>query len=87
MADEHIEHNFETNVSAQEIDEVISQFRLFNRRLSQRSVILALHFHWSTLTLLRQRQKLFGELPKMTEADLVASGRQGKLMLASVLYH
>ncbi|KAF8138528.1 hypothetical protein EV363DRAFT_1154679 [Boletus edulis] len=56
MADEL---NFHTNVSAQEIDDVVSQFRLFNRRLSQ-----------------QQRQKLFGELPKITEADLVTSGHQ-----------
>jgi uncharacterized protein YbaR (Trm112 family) len=59
MADDHIELNLNTIVSAQEIDEVVSQFRLFNRRLSQ-----------------QQRQKLFSELPKMTEADLVASGHQ-----------
>ncbi|KAN0097397.1 hypothetical protein V8E55_001843 [Tylopilus felleus] len=59
MADEHVEFNFNADISAQEIDEVVSQFRLFNRRLSP-----------------QQRQKLFGELPKMTETDLVTSGRQ-----------
>lgn len=42
MADEYIDPNLNTIVSAQEIDEVVSQFRLFNRRLSQQSVIPAL---------------------------------------------
>ncbi|KAI9574620.1 hypothetical protein HD554DRAFT_2166089 [Boletus coccyginus] len=59
MADEYIDPNLNTIVSAQEIDEVVSQFRLFNRRLSH-----------------QQRQKLFNELPRVTEADLVASGHQ-----------
>lgn len=39
MADEDIELNPDTIVSAQEIDDVVSQFRLFSRRLSQQSVI------------------------------------------------
>lgn len=30
-------------------------------------------------------QKFFSELPKLTEADLVASGHQGKLVLVPAL--
>jgi len=60
MADEDAELILNTaRISAQEIDEVVSQFRLFNQRLSQ-----------------QQTQRLFSELPKLTEADLVVSGHQ-----------
>lgn len=85
MADEHVEFNFNADISAQEIDEVVSQFRLFNRRLSPQSVTSP-RFLWTALTSPRQRQKLFGELPKMTETDLVTSGRQGELLPALTLH-
>lgn len=84
MADEYIDPNLSAIVSAQEIDDVVSQFRLFNRRLSQQSVIPVLPPNRTVLTSIRQRQKLFSELPKMTEADLVASGHQGELVLVQV---
>jgi len=47
------------SINAQEIDEMVSQFRLrtSTSRLSH-----------------RQMQKLFSELPKVTEADLITSG-------------
>ncbi|KAF9226513.1 hypothetical protein BS17DRAFT_814456 [Gyrodon lividus] len=59
MADDHLELAPEFVISAQEIDEVVSQFRLrtSDRRLSH-----------------QQMQMLVTELPKLTEADLVASG-------------
>ncbi|KIK98001.1 hypothetical protein PAXRUDRAFT_96049, partial [Paxillus rubicundulus Ve08.2h10] len=60
MAEQHLELDPQFLLSAREIDEVVSQFRLrtSDRRLSH-----------------QQMQKLFSELPKVTEADLIASDR------------
>jgi len=58
MADQHLELDPVFLLSAQDIDEVVSQFRLRTSGLSH-----------------QQTQKLFSELPKVTEADLIASDR------------
>lgn len=83
MADEDIELDADTILSAQEIDDVVSQFRLFNRRLSQQSVTLPRYC--LPLTSPRQMHKFVTELPKVTEADLVASGHQGELAFVLAL--
>ncbi|KIJ70011.1 hypothetical protein HYDPIDRAFT_23160 [Hydnomerulius pinastri MD-312] len=59
MSDQNFELGSDMTISAEEIDEVISQFRLrtSDRRLSP-----------------QQMQKFFNELPKLTEAELTASG-------------
>ncbi|KAF8842312.1 hypothetical protein BDN67DRAFT_966086 [Paxillus ammoniavirescens] len=58
MADQHLDLDPVFLLSAQDIDEVVSQFRLRTSGLSH-----------------QQMQKLFSDLPKVTEADLIASDR------------
>lgn len=60
MSEQHSDFGLEMALSAEEIDDLVSQFRLHtsDRRLSH-----------------QQMQKFFRELPSVTEAELVADGK------------